>query len=165
MNATLDFAERIHSFKFALVLLSSSIIPILTVFNGNPKIFSTLEKISSVNATSSGPCILGFTMYTEPFKEFRIPEDLDKSCIAIIIVHIASIKPSPTSLPELSNTLGLVIKWPTFLFNIKDLPFKIAFVPSVFIYSISLLSLLLIFLPAFSIFSVRSPFIKPSQFL
>ena len=66
-----------------------------------------------------------------------MPSDLDRSCIAIRVVHIASINPSPTSFPELSNTLGLVIKCPTFLFNINDLPFKIDSFPSVFVYFIS----------------------------
>ena len=52
----------IHSFKFADVLRSSSIIPILHVYLGKFKTSSTLEKIKSVNAVSSGPCILGFTI-------------------------------------------------------------------------------------------------------
>ena len=62
IKATLDFAARIHSFKLALVLLSSSIIPNFTVLSGNDNIFSTYENISSVKATSSGPCIFGLTI-------------------------------------------------------------------------------------------------------
>ena len=62
IKATLDCAALIHSFRFMLVRLSSSIIPILIVLFGNSNKSSMCEKRSSVNFTSSGPCIFGLTI-------------------------------------------------------------------------------------------------------
>ena len=63
---------------------------------------STRVKISSAKATSSGPCILGFTTYTRAFDGVAAV-DVARSCMAIIVVIIASISPSPTSLPSRSS--------------------------------------------------------------
>ena len=46
---TLCFATSIHSFRLTVVLLSSSIIPSLTVFSGKLNIFSISENKSHVN--------------------------------------------------------------------------------------------------------------------
>ena len=62
IKKTLFFKVLMHSFKLDDVLLSSSIIPILQVYFFKPKTSSTLEKIKSVNAVSSGPCIFGLTI-------------------------------------------------------------------------------------------------------
>ena len=62
IKKTLFLNTLMHSFKLTEVLLSSSIIPQLQVYFFNPNNSSTLEKIKSVNAASSGPCIFGFTM-------------------------------------------------------------------------------------------------------
>ena len=62
IKATLDCAALIHSFRFILVRLSSSMMPILIVLFGKSNNFSISEKSSSVNLTSSGPCIFGLTI-------------------------------------------------------------------------------------------------------
>ena len=45
-------------------------IPIFKVFAGKPSACSERSNNSTAKATSSGPCILGFTMYIEPLREF-----------------------------------------------------------------------------------------------
>ena len=50
------------SFRLTVVRRSSSMMPIFTVFAGRPRTASTAPKISLAKATSSGPCIFGFTM-------------------------------------------------------------------------------------------------------
>ena len=49
IKITLSFATSIHSFKFRVVLLSSSIIPILIVFFGRLNIVSISSNRSHVN--------------------------------------------------------------------------------------------------------------------
>ncbi len=61
MKQTRARAARMHSLRLTVVRRSSSMMPILTVFGGRPSTASTRSKISVVNATSSGPCILGLT--------------------------------------------------------------------------------------------------------
>ena len=61
MNATRDFAARMHSLRLTVVRRSSSMMPSLTVYCGSPSVSSTCVKIASAKATSSGPCIFGFT--------------------------------------------------------------------------------------------------------
>ena len=107
MKKTLFLRLLIHSFKFADVLLSSSIIPILHVYLGKFRTSSTLEKIKSVNAVSSGPCILGFTMYTDPVLELVL---FLISCSAAAVVINASIIPSGISLPSFNKIDELVIR-------------------------------------------------------
>ena len=78
------------------------------MYCGRPRAFSTSVKISSVKETSSGPCIFGLTMYTDPVTE--LPDFRSRSCIAIATVNIASMKPSPISLPSESKIAGFVIR-------------------------------------------------------
>ena len=64
-------AAAMHALRFADVRRSSSMIPSLMVPRSSPKRSSTRANRSSVNATSSGPCIFGFTAYIEPARELR----------------------------------------------------------------------------------------------
>ena len=161
MNTTLFFTDRMHSFKFTVVLLSSSIIPILIVYFFKPRTFSTFSNIKSVKATSSGPCIFGLTIYTDPVREFPL---FLKSCIAAAVVINASIIPSGISEPSFNKIDGLVIKCPTLRFNINALPCNLILFPFEEIYSLSEFSFLINFFPFFFILACKSPFIRPSQF-
>ena len=62
MNATRSAAAFTHALRLAEVRRSSSMMPTLMVFCGKPRTSSTRLNSSQVNATSSGPCILGLTM-------------------------------------------------------------------------------------------------------
>ena len=62
MKKMRSFAARIDSFRFSVVRRSSSMIPILSVKRERPSTSSTRPKSSLEKATSSGPCILGFTI-------------------------------------------------------------------------------------------------------
>ena len=119
---TLSLAILIHSLRFIVVRLSSSMIPIFTVRGCKPSAISTAAKRSQVNLTSSGPCILGLTIYILLVLLFTVFPVLKMSCFAIAIVNIASIIPSKTSLPSLSKIAGLVIRCPTFLTRSVLLP-------------------------------------------
>ena len=59
-----------QALRLSDVRRSSSMMPTLMVSGGSPSSFSTRSKSSTVKATSSGPCILGFTTYIEPVREF-----------------------------------------------------------------------------------------------
>jgi hypothetical protein len=61
MKATRSRAAWMQAFRLDDVRRSSSMMPILTVCGGRPSASSTRVKISQVSATSSGPCIFGFT--------------------------------------------------------------------------------------------------------
>ena len=61
MKAIRERAARMHAFRLSDVRRSSSMSPIFTVPGASPRISSTLAKTSSAKATSSGPCIFGFT--------------------------------------------------------------------------------------------------------
>ena len=165
IKITLSLAARMHSFRLIVVLLSSSIIPILTVkgliFNAS----STAVKRSQVNWTSSGPCIFGFTMYTLPALELDRRLFPPRSCLAIHMVNMASKMPSGISFPALSKIAGLVIRWPTFLTNIRLRPVSRNFLPRVSLYSLSVLSCLVSSASPFMKVSFKSPFISPNQFL
>ena len=165
IKITLCLAISIHSFKFTVVLLSSSIIPSFTVFSGKLKILSTSENKSQVNFTSSGPCILGFTIYILFVFEFLYTPLPIMSCMAIHTVKKASIIPSGTSLPFRSLIAGLVIKCPTFLTNMRLLPGSSIIFPFFNKYFLSGLSSLVMNLPPLSKDLFKLPFIKPSQFL
>ena len=121
----LSLAIRMHSFRFTVVLLSSSMIPIFTLKGLIPNSFSTAANRSQANLTSLGPCILGLTIYTLPFLEFTKLPVLSKSCLAIHMVNMASSMPSGISLPCLSKTAGFVMRCPTFRTSIKLLPGKL----------------------------------------
>ncbi len=62
MNTTRRRARRMHSLRLTVVRRSSSMMPILSVSGSRPSAVSTRAKSSLANSTSSGPCILGFTM-------------------------------------------------------------------------------------------------------
>ena len=68
--------------------------------------FTTSNK-ELVKATSSGPCIFGLTIYTEPVLEFFL---FLKSCKAHKEEKKASIIPSGISYPSFKIIDGLVIK-------------------------------------------------------
>ena len=162
MKTIRSFTCLIHSFRFTVVLRSSSIIPILTVFFFNFKTFSTLSKSLLVNETSSGPCIFGFTIYTEPVLEFFL---FFKSCFAHSTVIKPSKIPSGISEPSLNSMELLFIRCPTFLFKIRDLPCSVILLPSIDLYFLSEFNFLINFLPFFSTSVFKSPFMIPSQFL
>ena len=63
INTILSLASYIHCFRLIVVLLSSSMIPIFNVFFSKPNASSIRPNNSTVAATSSGPCILGLTIY------------------------------------------------------------------------------------------------------
>ena len=127
MKKTLLFNVLMHSFKLTEVRLSSSIIPHLIVFFSSFRTSSTRLNILSVKAVSSGPCILGLTIYIEPFLEFPF---LLRSCNAAAEVMNASIIPSGTSDPSSKIIDGLVIRCPTFLISNKLLPCNFSFLLS-----------------------------------
>ena len=122
MNMTRDLAARMHSLRFSVVRRSSSMMPILTVFLGSPSTRSTCVKMSSVNATSAGPCIFGLTTYTDPARELRGPSALARSCLAASTVTIASSKPSKASRPSRSRRAVVVSRWPTWRTSISARP-------------------------------------------
>ena len=62
MNTTRSFAAMMQAFRLTEVRRSSSMMPIFSVLRGSPSMSSTREKIVSVKATSSAPCIFGLTM-------------------------------------------------------------------------------------------------------
>ena len=90
-----------------------------------PSSCSTRPKISTAKATSSGPCIFGFTTYIEPAREFARRPFGPMSCSAISAVIAASMMPSGTSLPSRSRIAGLVIRWPTLLTSISERHFSV----------------------------------------
>ena len=111
INTTRSLAALMHSFKFSVVLRSSSIMPTLIVLRDSLSASSILANRSQVNCTSSGPCILGFTIFTEPLRLLLRPLLLPlRSCIAASTVIMPSSIPSGTWLPFLSNTASMVIK-------------------------------------------------------
>ena len=124
MNTTRSFAARIHSFKLTEVRRSSSIMPTLIVKRSRPRASSIRPNNSLVNATSSGPCILGFTMLMLLAVEFWYGLLPFKSCIAISEVIMPSMMPSGTSLPFSSMIAGLVIRCPTLRTNSMLRPFR-----------------------------------------
>ena len=111
MNTMRSSAAAMHALRFTEVRRSSSMMPTLIVSSGRPSSASTRRNRSTVKATSSGPCILGFTTYIDPVREFWVPER--RSCMAPSAVTIASRMPSGTSSPLRSSTASVVIRWPT----------------------------------------------------
>mmetsp|Transcript_20697 Transcript_20697/g.52748 ORF Transcript_20697/g.52748 Transcript_20697/m.52748 type:complete len:378 (+) Transcript_20697:701-1834(+) len=82
---------------------SSSMIPIFRVCCGNSSTVSTASKRSTASCTSSGPCIFGLTMYTEPSALLHAsprPRRTLTSCRAHAAVTIASIRCSGTGVPS-----------------------------------------------------------------
>ena len=69
MNATRSRAASMQALRLSVVRRSSSMIPTLMVSRGRPSTCSTRANSSTVNATSSGPCIFGFTTYIDPVRE------------------------------------------------------------------------------------------------
>ncbi|MNP35643.1 hypothetical protein D3C76_1289860 [compost metagenome] len=104
-----SFAAAIQFFKFTDVRRSSSIIPIFNDFAGNPIACSARSNNSTANATSSGPCIFGLTIYIEPLREFLFSFSLRISATDNNGVTNASIIPSKISSPS-TKIAGLVIK-------------------------------------------------------
>ena len=62
MNTTRSAAALMQALRLTVVRRSSSMMPTLRVACGSPSTSSTRLNSSQVNATSSGPCILGLTM-------------------------------------------------------------------------------------------------------
>ncbi len=97
MNTTRSRAARMHSFRFTVVRRSSSMMPTFMVKRGMPSASSMAANSSSVKATSSGPCIFGFTTYIEPARLFSRGPLM--SCSAISAVARPSRMPSGISWP------------------------------------------------------------------
>ena len=107
IKTILSFTFLIHSFKLTVVLLSSSIIPTFIENFLIPKASSTFSNKVFVNSTSSGPCIFGFTIYTDLVLEFFL---FLKSCKAHKVDTNASIIPSGISDLSLKIIDGFVIR-------------------------------------------------------
>ena len=173
INATRAGASWIHALRLTLVRRSSSMMPSLTVFAGKPRMASTRPKSSLAKATSAGPCILGFTMYTEPVRELPKACSLFrfKSCSAIVTVTTASKMPSKISLPLPSIIAGLVMRCPTLRRKSNERPCKVMtpslapFVPAAAVYLRSALRVRLNVLPPLLTLSVKLPLRIPSQLL
>ncbi len=163
MKATRVRAARIHSFRFTVVLRSSSMMPIFTVLSGNPSRCSILDNVSLANFTSSGPCIFGLTMYMEPAGEFiRSPVT---STIPIATVVMASIIPSGTSFPSRVFIRLVVIKWPTLRISNNDRPRSWPSSPFGRVMTLSGFSVLSTTTPSFLNDEDNEPSIRPSQLL
>eukprot|EP00438_Fugacium_kawagutii_P018735 Skav212364 [mRNA] locus=scaffold3038:151117:151527:- [translate_table: standard] len=107
MKKTRSDACRMHSRRLAEVRRSSSIMPILIVLRRKPKNSSARPKSREVKAISSGPCCLGFTIYTEPSREFiNRPVPL-RSCKAAAVVTRQSTNPSGTCFPSAVRTISV----------------------------------------------------------
>ena len=165
MNTTRDFAARIHSLRFTVVRRSSSMMPIFMVFGAMPTSSSTRPKSLLAKATSSGPCIFGFTTYIEPCTEFARRPFVPTSWSAARAVIAASIMPSGTSAPSLSWIAGLVIRCPTLRTSIRERPLREIGEPSGAEKSRSGCNSRVTILSPFMNSSLRSPFIRPAQFL
>ena len=178
MNTTRSLAARMHSLRFTLVRRSSSMMPILSVFSRIPSVRSTRANSSAAKATSSGPCILGLTMYIEPAREFMrrppppapsppvspLSPPLPMSCMAHSAVTWASRMPSGTSRPPASSTAGVVIRWPTLRTSISARPGRrVSAKPKGFLSVTSSFSSRTKVSPPFFTSTFRSPRIRPSQ--
>ena len=70
MNTTRSLAAWMQALRLTVVRRSSSMMPTLRVLRARPSTSSTRLNSSLAKATSSGPCIFGLTMYTEPVRVF-----------------------------------------------------------------------------------------------
>ncbi len=77
---------------------------------------------STAKATSSGPCIFGLTTYMDPVSELGRCDSVRRSRRLPTAVTRASRMPSGTSLPSLSSTASVVIRWPTCRMNSSERP-------------------------------------------
>ena len=162
MNTTRSFAAAMQAPRLALVRRSSSMMPILSEVGATPNIRSTRANSSTANATSSGPCILGFTIYTDPSRLLRRALGL-RSCIAISEVTAASSIPSGMSAPCSSSTASVNMWWPTLRISIRLRPGKVMSLPSGAVKVRSADSVRTSVLPPFSSVADRLPSIRPSQ--
>mmetsp|Transcript_10432 Transcript_10432/g.31346 ORF Transcript_10432/g.31346 Transcript_10432/m.31346 type:complete len:286 (+) Transcript_10432:1041-1898(+) len=109
--------------RFMLVRRSSSMTPILSAFGARPRNASALLKSRLLKATSSGPCIFGLTMYTEPARLLRTrlrgspagsaSAGLARSNVAALAETKRSTKASGTASPPGSRTISVCICMPT----------------------------------------------------
>mmetsp|Transcript_4772 Transcript_4772/g.8484 ORF Transcript_4772/g.8484 Transcript_4772/m.8484 type:complete len:215 (-) Transcript_4772:827-1471(-) len=168
MKMQRSLAARMHSFKLTVVRRSSSMIPSLTVLRGKPRSSSTRVNTRSVKATSSGPCCLGLTTYTEPVRELRwAPSGFLRSCIAAATVISASTRPSGTSRPVSAKRTASVSKCiPTLRTKSTTRPGRTFLPPDLGHTNVlSGLSLRTRSLPPLENFSSRVPFMRPVQLL
>mmetsp|Transcript_10634 Transcript_10634/g.30111 ORF Transcript_10634/g.30111 Transcript_10634/m.30111 type:complete len:239 (-) Transcript_10634:972-1688(-) len=108
MKKILSFTARMHSFRFALVRRSSSIIPTLMHLWGRPASSSHLPNVRFTKSTSAGPCIFGFTMYMLPV--LLLPWWPRISWSAATDVNARSSRPSGTGFPfHLHASLNIMI--------------------------------------------------------
>ena len=160
MNTTRSLAAAMQAARLALVRRSSSMIPIFSVACGRPRNCSTRVNISQAKAISSGPCILGFTIYTEPSRLLR---RAFRSCIAISAVTAASSMPSGISAPAPSSTASVNMWWPTLRISIRLRPGSTTSPPPGAVNTRSGFSVRSSVLPPFSKLADRLPSIRPSQ--
>ncbi|MCY1179205.1 hypothetical protein D9M73_195900 [compost metagenome] len=110
INTTRSAAALIQALRLTVVRRSSSMMPTFSVLRFMPSTSSMRPNSSLVNAASSGPCIFGLTMYTEPVRLFlRLVLPL-RLWIAARLVTRPSRMPSGTSLPSLSRMASMVIR-------------------------------------------------------
>ncbi|MCY1178065.1 hypothetical protein D9M73_184000 [compost metagenome] len=110
MNTTRSAAAWMQALRLTVVRRSSSMMPTFRVLRGRPSMSSIRPNNSLVNAASSGPCIFGLTMYTDPVRLFlRLLLPL-RLWIAARLVTRPSRMPSGTSLPSLSRIASMVIR-------------------------------------------------------
>ncbi len=163
MKTTRSLARRIHSARFTVVRRSSSMMPTLRVLRGNSKRSSICENSSTARLTSSGPCILGFTIYMEPVREFFSSPVPLRSCSAQKVVNRPSRKPSGISLPAASTIAGLVMRWPTLRTKSRLRPGSVRVPPSGVVNFRSGFRRRVRLASPFLKVSVRSPFMRPNQ--
>mmetsp|Transcript_8825 Transcript_8825/g.29146 ORF Transcript_8825/g.29146 Transcript_8825/m.29146 type:complete len:238 (-) Transcript_8825:860-1573(-) len=176
---------RIICLRFRVVRRSSSITPILIVLRGMPSTSSTLPNISTTKSPSSGPCIFGLTMYSEPAFELTSRDRPLRSCSAAAAVSIASTIPSgtgtcspsppsssppcPGGAPFCFRVAGIVTAsvnmWiPTFRASNTARPGRLRYPPVAAQVQVrSGLSLRITSTPPFCMGTAMSPFISPSQ--
>ncbi len=122
MKATRSPASAMQALRLSDVRRSSSMMPTLIVSRGRPSSCSTRPNRSTAKATSSGPCIFGFTTYIAPVRELASSDSPRTSLTLPRAVMIASRMPSGTSSPFRSSTASVVIRCPTWRMKSSERP-------------------------------------------
>ena len=137
--------------------------PIFRVLRANPNKSSMRLNKFTASVTSSGPCILGLTMYMEPVREFFIGRSPRRSCSVQKVVKRPSMNPSGISSPCALSTAEFVIKWPTLRTKSKLRPGKVSALPSGRVNERSGCNRRVTVSPPFLKVSVSLPVMSPSQ--
>src|SRR5262249_42456931 len=109
------------------------------IFRQREHLFDRANR-SQVSATSSGPCLLSFTILTEPVRLLRTFEPPFRSWMARSPVTAASSMPSGISAPDASSTASVNMWWPTLRTKRRLRPCSFSCLPSGAMYTRSGLS-------------------------